>query len=433
MSEHGWPSLPTSEWHDTLETVHLWTQVIGKIRMVQSPWLNHSWNVPLYVTPTGLATGLVPHGTDAFEWTFDLADDRASLVTSSGLRSTVPLTDGLSVADFYARVMAAMDAARMPVTIHTTPSELADAIPFEEDTVHATYVGDHIRALHGALLQATRVFERFRAGFRGKASRVHFFWGSFDLAVTRFSGREAPVHPGGIPNFPDDVAAEAYSHEVTSVGFWPGNRESPIPIFYGYAYPTPDGFSEASVAPDDAFWLDALGEFALPYDAVLTADDPDDALLAFCETTHSAAADLAGWDRRALECDDPHGPDWFDNRPHEATGPPTSGGEATEAVVVEHDDDGDRFVILVDGVERGAAVYRRRGDRWVFVHTETDPAFEGRGLASQLARTALDEVERQGGQVVPLCPFISGWIERHPDYRRLVDESTLERMGWNAG
>ena len=241
------------------------------------------------------------------------------LLTSTGDRTAISMVDGLSVAAFYAQVMAAMRDASLPVQIYTTPSELPDAIPFADDTVHATYLGDQVRALHGALLQTTRVFERFRAGFRGKASRVHFFWGSFDLAVTRFSGRDAPPHPGGIPNFPDDVAAEAYSHELTSVGFWPGNRQSPIPIFYAYAYPAPEGFSASSIEPDAAFWLDELGEFALPYDAVATRDRPDEMLTSFCESTHAAAADLAGWDRDLLECDHPHGPDWFADRPHDGS------------------------------------------------------------------------------------------------------------------
>jgi hypothetical protein len=317
MTTAAWPTLPDAEWHDTLETLHLWTQVIGKIRLVQSVWLNHSWNVTLYVTPSGLSTGLIPHGSDAFEWHFDFRRNTLGLTTSNGDRVDIDLRDGLSVAAFYAEVMSAMTRVGLPVSIHTTPNEIADAVPFPDDEGHATYVADHARVLHRVLLDATRVFEHFRAGFRGKASRVHFFWGSFDLAVTRFSGRDAPPHPGGLPNFPDDVAAEAYSHELTSVGFWPGSRESPTPIFYAYAYPTPDGFSSCPVEPDAAFWLDELGEFALPYHEVTSAADPDAALLAFCETTHAAAADLAAWDRDRLECEHPYGPEWFENRPHQ--------------------------------------------------------------------------------------------------------------------
>ena len=310
-----WPELPHDDWGETLATFHLWTQVVGKIRLARAPWLNHSWSVPLYVTSRGLGTSLVPHGSEGFELEFDVLDDELLLTTTTGHRSALELRDR-TVADFHGEVLAMMRRADMPVSIHPMPSEIADAVPFPDDTVHSSYDGDQVRTLWRALVQVDRVFHRFRAGFRGKASPVHFFWGSFDLAVTRFSGREAPPHPGGVPNFPDDVAREAYSHEVTSVGFWPGNAESPTPIFYAYAYPTPDGFSEAAVSPDDAFWLDELGEFALTYDAVRTAPDPDDTLMSFLESTHAAAADLAGWDRRALECDEPHGPEWWRGRPH---------------------------------------------------------------------------------------------------------------------
>jgi len=313
-SKGAWPSLPT-DWFDTLETLHLWTQIIGKIRLNRAPWLNHSWSVTLYPSPTGLRTSLVPYGTEAFEWSFDFIEHRLDLTTSTGEQRTIGL-EPVSVATMYGAVMDAMDDVGMPVTIHTTPNEIADAIPFPDDEVHASYDPAHAEAWWRVILQAERVFERFRAGYQGKASPVHLFWGALDLAVTRFSGRTAPQHPGGMPNFPDDVAREAYSHEVTSVGFWPGSRVAPTPIFYAYAYPTPDGFSESTVAPAGAFWLAELGEFALPYEAIATSDHPDSDLLAFFESTHAAAADLAGWDRDELECDTPHGPDWWRNRPH---------------------------------------------------------------------------------------------------------------------
>ncbi|MEM8903811.1 MAG: DUF5996 family protein [Actinomycetota bacterium] len=317
MTSSGrWPELPTGEWIDTIETFHLFTQVVGKVRLVQAPWMNHSWSVPLYVTSRGLGTSLVPHGSDGFELDLDLVDHQLLLSTTSGVRLATDLT-GTSVSAFHARVMTMLADAGMPVEINPMPNEIADAVPFPDDHDHATYVPEHAEALLGALLQSTRVFQRFRAGFRGKASPVHFFWGSFDLAVTRFSGRPAPPHPGGVPNFADDVAREAYSHEVTSAGLWFGNAESPTPIFYSYAYPTPDGFAEARVAPDEAAWFEPLGEFVLPYDAVRVAPDPDATLLAFFESTHAAAADLAGWDRVALECETPHGPDWWRNRPHD--------------------------------------------------------------------------------------------------------------------
>ncbi len=312
----AWPTLPESEWLDTLQTLHLFTQIVGKIRMVNSPWLNHSWSVPLYVSSTGLTTSLVPYGGEGFEISFDFLADRVSVTTTTGEQRVVALVPK-TVSAFYAEIMEAMRSCSMPVEIRTMPNEIPNAIPFPEDTTHGSYDGDQARALWRALLQANRVFARFRAGFLGKASPVHFFWGSFDLAVTRFSGRAAPPHGGGLPNLPDDVAREAYSHEVTSCGFWPGNREAPTPIFYAYAYPTPDAFSEAKVAPAEAFWLAGLGEFALPYTTVAGANDPDATLMAFLESTHAAAADLLGWDRQSLECSDPHGPDWWHNRPHD--------------------------------------------------------------------------------------------------------------------
>lgn len=310
---NAWPALPTDDWFDTLETLHMWTQVVGKIRMGGSPWINHSWSVPLYVSPTGLTTSLVPWGTGGFELAFDFLASELLLTTTTGERRSLAL-ESRTVADFHAAVLDAMASVGMPVQIDPLPNEVPDAIPFHEDTVHASYDAAHARALWGALLQAHRVMTRFRAGFLGKASPVHFFWGSFDLAATRFSGRTAPPHPGGIPNFPDDVAREAYSHEVSSCGFWPGNRAAPTPIFYAYAYPTPEGFADAHVEPAAAFWLAELGEFALPYRAVRDAAEPDASLLSFLETTHAAAADLAEWDRGALECAAPRGPDWWRTR-----------------------------------------------------------------------------------------------------------------------
>lgn len=315
MSDGGgrWPELPVDEWADTLETLHLWSQIIGKVRLTSGPWLNHSWSVALYLSPRGWRTSLVPHGDEGFELALDLLDDALVLDTTTGERRRIDLP-GRSVADVHAEVTDRLADVGMPVRIDPVPNEIPDAVPFPDDHVHATYEPQHARALWRAFLDAARVMTRFRAGFVGKASPVHLFWGSFDLATTRFSGRPAPPHPGGVPNFPDDVCREAYSHEVTSVGFWPGNREAPLPIFYAYAYPTPDGFAQARVEPPEATWLEDLGEFALPYDDVVAADDPDGTLTRFFESTHAAAADLAGWDRGALECAEPMGPDWWRRR-----------------------------------------------------------------------------------------------------------------------
>ena len=314
-STGAWPTLPADDWFDTIEAVHLWTQVVGKIRLGYSPWLNHSWSVPLYVSTRGLRTSMIPYGSDAVELELDFIEHRLDIHTTAGQHREIRL-QSQSVADFYQAVLDAMAAVGMPVSINPMPSEIPDAVRFDLDTERRNYEPSHARTLWRALVQIDRVLTRFRADFKGKASPVHFFWGSFDLATTRFSGRTAPPHPGGIPNFPDDVAQEAYSHEVTSVGFWPGNRAAPAPIFYAYAYPTPEGFSSAGVDPDAAFWLDELAEFALPYAAVVAAEDPDALLLSFFESTHAAAAELAQWDRPSLECDHPEGPDWWHNRPH---------------------------------------------------------------------------------------------------------------------
>ena len=311
----SWPVLPTDAWMETLESLHLWTQIVGKIRLGYSPWLNHSWSVPLYVSTRGLRTSTIPYSGDMVELEFNFLDGRLDIHTSTGKHRAVELRSQ-SVAEFYREVLDAMRAIGMPVKINPMPSEIPDAVRFDEDTENRAYNPDHALVFWRSLVQSDRVMMRFRAGFKGKASPVHFFWGSFDLATTRFSGRPAPPHPGGIPNFPDDVAREAYSHEVTSVGFWPGNRHAPEPIFYSYAYPMPDGFPTATVEPAEAFWLDDLGEFALAYSEVVASDDPDAMLLSFFESTHAAAATLADWDREQLECGHPEGPTWWHERPH---------------------------------------------------------------------------------------------------------------------
>ena len=295
-----WPSLTFADWHDTCATLHLWSQVVGKVRLVQSPWVNHSWHVPLYVTPRGLTTSTMWHGTRAFAITFDFVDHRLIVETSDGGARVLPLRPQ-TVADFHAAVMAALAELGVPVRIHTTPNEIPVAIPFEQDRVHAAYDPAAAARFWQALVQVARVFGVFRARFIGKCSPVHFFWGSFDLAVTRFSGRVAPPHPGGVPNMPDWVAREAYSHEVSSAGLWPGNVTYPEAVFYSYAYPEPHGFREAPVQPAAARFDTTLGEFVLPYDAVRTSADPDAALLAFLQSTYEAAAERAAWDRAALE------------------------------------------------------------------------------------------------------------------------------------
>jgi hypothetical protein len=297
----AWPALPYQAWQDSCATLQLMTQIVGKIRLAQTPWLNHSWHVALYVTPRGLTTSAIPHGARSFEITFDFIDHALVIAASDGAARRIALQPR-PVADFFALVMGALDALGLPVTIDERPNEIADAIPFSRDTVHAAYDAEAVARFGRVLLQADRVFKQFRTGFLGKASPVHFFWGSFDLAVTRFSGRTAPPHPGGVPALPDAVAREAYSHEVSSAGFWPGGGAVDYPAFYSYAYPEPDGFRAAPVQPAGAFYHEGLREFLLPYDAVRLAADPDAALLAFLQSTYAAAADAGGWDRAGLEC-----------------------------------------------------------------------------------------------------------------------------------
>jgi hypothetical protein len=296
-----WPELLLAAWRDTCATLQLWTQIVGKIRLTLTPWLNHSWHVTLYVTPRGLTTSPIPDGLRSFEIEFDFLDHLLMISTSDGAKRQFALA-GHSVASFYAAVMATLAELGIRVAIDEIPNELPDPIRFPEDTQHASYDGDAVRRFFQILVSTDRVFKQFRTGFLGKASPVHFFWGSFDLAVTRFSGRRAPRHPGGVPHLPDDVASEAYSHEVSSAGFWPGGGAIDYPAFYSYAYPEPAGFRAVKVRPDAAFFSEALGEFVLPYDAVRTAENPDRALLDFLQTTYEAAANAAKWDRAALEC-----------------------------------------------------------------------------------------------------------------------------------
>jgi uncharacterized protein DUF5996 len=300
--QERWPELPYAAWKDARDTLHLWTQAVGKIRMALSPWLNHSWHVALYVTVRGLTTSPIPWRTGSFQIDFDFIDHVLWLRTSEGHFRQVMLKP-MSVAEFYQALMIALRELGIDVRITTMPCEIADCIPFEQDTRHAAYDADFANRFWRVLLAASDVFARFRTGFLGKASPVHFFWGSFDLAVTRFSGRLAPRHPGGVPHLPDTVAQEAYSHEESSAGFWPGGG-GPIDYaaFYSYAYPAPEGFAAAKVKPAQAFFSKELGEFLLPYDAVRTARDPDAALMEFLQSTYDAAADLAKWDRKALEC-----------------------------------------------------------------------------------------------------------------------------------
>jgi hypothetical protein len=296
-----WPEIPLAAWQDTRDTLHLWTQIVGKVRLANTPWLNHGWHVALYVTAKGLTTSAIPHGTRSFELEFNFIEHVLEIRTHDGMRRTIELKPR-TVADFYAAVMLALNELELPVVLNERPSEIADAIPFSQDRTHAAYDAQSANRFWRALVQVDRVFKHFRTGFLGKASPVHFFWGSFDLAVTRFSGRKAPAFTGTAPGLAANVMKEAYSHEVSSAGFWPGGGAIDYPAFYSYAYPAAAAFREFKVRPADAVFSAALGEFLLPYDAVRTSDNPDATLLEFLERTYEAAAITGAWDRAELEC-----------------------------------------------------------------------------------------------------------------------------------
>jgi len=300
-SSAAWPELPYAAWKDTCATLHLMTQIIGKVRLARTPWLNHSWHVTLLPTARGLATPPIADEGRAFELAFDFVDHVLWVRASDGHSRQVMLRP-ISIAEFYAELMVALNELGINARINEMPNEIPDAVPFPADTVHAAYDRDYANRFWRVLLATHDVLAHFRTGFLGKVSPVHFFWGSFDLAVTRFSGRRAPPHPGGVPHLPDAVAREAYSHEVSSAGFWPGGGPIDYPAYYSYAYPAPDGFASAGVRPAGAFFSRELGEFILPYDAVRAAPVPEQALLDFLQSTYEAAADLAQWDRAALEC-----------------------------------------------------------------------------------------------------------------------------------
>lgn len=294
----SWPSLPVAEWEATRDTLHMWSQVVGKVRMALAPPANHWWHTTLYLSPRGLTTSLIPYGRGGFEMEFDFRRHQLTLETSEGEARAVAL-EPKPVAQFHAETMEALRELGIAVEILPRPVEVVTAIPFPEDYEHAAYDADAAQRFWRLLLQANRVLSGFRGRFTGKVSPVHFFWGAFDLAVTRFSGRSAPTHPGGAPNCAAWVMEEAYSQEVSSAGYWPGGDGEGL--FYSYAYPEPDGFADFPIRPDGAFYSKELREFVLPYESVRTADDPDRALLEFLESSYEAAAELAGWDRAALE------------------------------------------------------------------------------------------------------------------------------------
>jgi hypothetical protein len=299
-SDEMWPELPYNAWRESCTTLHLWTQIVGKIRLAKTLWVNHSWQATLYVTPRGLTTSPIPDGSRQFQIDFDFIDHRLLIQSSDGKTRSFALAP-MAVAAFHARLMGALDEMGIEVHIHGSPNEVVEPIRFDEDRAHAAYDSDYVNRFWRVLLQADRILKQFRARYTGKCSPVQLFWGSFDLAVTRFSGRAAPPHPGGIPHLPDRVTREAYSQEVSSAGFWPGGGATDYAAFYAYAYPVPEGFAAAAIQPAASFFHPVAGEFLLPYEAVRRSVDPEGDILAFLQSTYEAAADLAAWNRAWLE------------------------------------------------------------------------------------------------------------------------------------
>jgi hypothetical protein len=305
MSEkphRDWPALPFPQWRETCAALHLWSQIVGKYRLARTPWVNHSWHATLYVTPRGLTTGPVPDVGRTVTLAFDFREHVLRAETDAGSRESFAL-EPMSVAEFHRRTKALLADVGATPTMHGSPSEVPQPTPFAEDTQPRPYDAEAVERFHRALVQIERVFALFRTSYVGKVSPVHLFWGALDLAVTRFSGRRAPLHPGGIPHLPDAVTREAYSHEVSSAGFWPGGGGVEEPMFYAYAYPEPDGFREWPVEPEGARYDGTLGEFLLSYEVVRRSDAPETTLLRFLRSTYEAAAERGKWDRKALECE----------------------------------------------------------------------------------------------------------------------------------
>ena len=298
--QQQWPVLSYEKGKATFNTLQLWTQVVGKIKLGTLPWVNHSWHITLHITPTGLTTQIIPYKNQDFQIDFDFIEHRLKLITSDGTLREFDL-HGISVADFYKKIFEILEDLKIDLKIWPFPVEIAHPIPFKKDTVHATYDEEQVRAFHQTLLLIQGVFMKFRGEFKGKSSPIHFFWGGFDLALSFFSGRRAPKHPGGIPGMPDWVAEEAYCRELSSAGFWTGNDLLPEAAFYSYLYPESEGYKTATIQPEEAYYNTTLGEYILPYSVVQQSEDPEKTLLQFLHSTYNAGADLAKWDRKILE------------------------------------------------------------------------------------------------------------------------------------
>ena len=410
-----WPELDYFGWRETCSALHLYLQIVGKYRLAHSPWLNHSWNATFYVTPRGLASSPIPDGP-GIEIVFDFLDHRVVGTCGNGREASFALEPS-TVAAFHAKFVQLVSELGGTPTFNGSPNEVPDPVPFVEDHRDRPYDRVAVERFHQALVAVERVFNRFRTSFLGKSSPVHLFWGSFDLAVTRFSGRRAPLHGGGIPALPDAVAQEAYDREVSSAGFWPGGGGIDYPAFYAYAYPEPKGFRSATVKPDAAFWHEGLSEFVLPYDAVQSASDPDEALMAFLLSTYEAAADLGEWDRDLLECA-PGKPRQV--RPADAAVPTNASSSASGTVEREDGPTKGRYRMIIEGVE-AEMTYSRAGEGLIIIdHTDVPSALRGRKVGERLVRQAVEDARREGVAIIPLCPFAKAQIERHPEWQDVL-------------
>ncbi|ASM72875.1 MULTISPECIES: DUF5996 family protein [Roseobacteraceae] len=412
-----WPRLDYLEWRETCSALHLYLQIVGKYRLAHTPWLNHSWNATFYVTPTGLTSSPIPDGP-GIEIRFDFREHMVIGTSGNDREAKFALAPSTIAAFRESFVKLITDLGGTP-TFHDTPNEVPNPVPFSEDHRDRPYDRDAVRRYHQALVAIDRVFYRFRTSFLGKSSPVHLFWGALDLAVTRFSGRRAPLHPAGIPSLPDDVAQEAYDREVSSAGFWPGGNGIDYPAFYAYAYPTPAGYRTAQVRPEAAFWHEGLSEFMLPYDAVQTAPEPDEALMAFLVSTYEAAADLGGWDRDLLECDHGH--------PRQVRAPnaaPTTAASRTDGTVEREDGPSKgRYRLVVDDAEAEMAYSRVGKSQIIIDHTEVPDALRGRKVGERLVRQAVEDARRDKVVIIPLCPFAKAVIGRHPEWQDVLPTS----------
>jgi predicted GNAT family acetyltransferase len=422
----SWPDIPYLAWRETCQSLQLYLQIVGKYRLAHTPWLNHSWTGTFYLTARGWTTSPVPDGP-GIEIAFDLLDHRVIGTSSDGGIASFAL-EPMTVAAFHARFVALLAELGGTPLFHGLPNEVADPVAFTEDHRDRPYDAGAVTRFFLATSVVDQVFKTFRTSFLGKQSPSHLFWGSFDLAVTRFSGRQAPTHPGGVPALPDSVTREAYSHEVASAGFWPGGGGIDYPAFYAYAYPAPAGYAAAAVEPDAAFWASGLGEFVLPYDAVQGADDPEATLLAFLESTYRAAATLGRWDRDTLEAvrGVPGRPRDLAAVPADAARPPEPAPEPAPIdpadIQREEGRAKGRYLLRSDGLE-AEMTYSRAGARLVIIdHTSVPEAWRGRKIGEHFVRRAVEDARAAGRSILPLCPFAKAQFDRHGEWHDVLDK-----------